>query len=138
GRMVALAGPQNSGANDPRGAEGNGRRVSARPAALMRSSSHVGPVHNRLARNTASMILGLGLRFIIQALYFIEIARSLGAANYGAFVGVVALVGIAYPFGALGSGNLLIKNVSRDRSTFAARWGSALVTIAVSGSLLLG
>src|SRR5208283_3444620 len=62
-----------------------------------------------LARNTAWMMVGQGLRLVIQALYFIEIARSLGVRNYGAFVGVVALVAIVYPFGALGSGNLLVK-----------------------------
>jgi O-antigen/teichoic acid export membrane protein len=71
-----------------------------------------------LVRNTAWMLCGQGLRLVIQALYFIEIARSLGATNYGAFIGVVALVGIVYPYGALGSGNLLIKNVSRDQSLF--------------------
>jgi O-antigen/teichoic acid export membrane protein len=91
-----------------------------------------------LARNTISMVLGQGIRLIIQAAYFIEIARSLGATNYGAFIGVVALVGIAFPFGALGSGNLLIKNVARERTLFAIYWGRALVTTAVFSSLLLG
>ena len=95
------------------------------------------PFKTALARNTAWMLAGLGLRFVIQALYFIEIARSLGATNYGAFVGVVALVGIAYPFGPLGAGNLLIKHVARDRSQFARCWGHALVTIGVCGSVLL-
>jgi O-antigen/teichoic acid export membrane protein len=90
-----------------------------------------------LARNTIWMIGGQGLRLIIQALYFIEIARSLGASNYGAFIGVVALVGIAYPFGALGSGNLLIKNVARDRGLFPAYWGRALAVTAACSSLLL-
>jgi O-antigen/teichoic acid export membrane protein len=90
-----------------------------------------------LARNTGYVFLGSGLRLIIQALYFIEIARSLGASKYGAFIGVVALVGVAYPFADLGSGNLLIKNVSRDRSHFATYWGRALVTTACFGSFLL-
>src|SRR6476620_11267842 len=89
-----------------------------------------------LARNSAWMTLGQGLRLIIQALYFVEIARSLGAANYGAFIGVVALVGIVYPFGTLGSGNLLVKNVARDASRFALSWGRALVTTAVASSVL--
>src|SRR6266436_7209570 len=71
---------------------------------------------NRLARNTVWMSLGQGFRLVIQALYFVLIARSLGAANYGAFIGVVALVGIVYPFATLGSGNLLVKNVARDAS----------------------
>jgi O-antigen/teichoic acid export membrane protein len=90
-----------------------------------------------LARNTKWMLLGQALRLVMQALYFIEIARSLGASNYGAFVGVVALVGIAFPFGDLGSGALLVKNVSRDKNSFATYWGRALVTIAVSSSMLL-
>ena len=80
-----------------------------------------------LARNTLWMVSGQGLRLIIQAVYFTVIARSLGANNYGAFVGVVALVGIVYPFGMLGSGNLLVKNVSRDKSLFARYWGQALL-----------
>jgi O-antigen/teichoic acid export membrane protein len=89
-----------------------------------------------VARNTVWMFFGQGLRLAIQAAYFIEIARSLGASNYGAFIGVVALVGIAYPFGALGGGNLLVKNVARDRSLFAAYWGRALV-ITFACSLVL-
>jgi len=92
---------------------------------------------NSLARNTLWMTAGYGLRLIIQALYFIEIARSLGVRNYGAFIGVVSLVGIVYPFGSLGGGNLLIKNVSRDDTLFAAYWGRALVTTAGVGTLLL-
>jgi O-antigen/teichoic acid export membrane protein len=90
---------------------------------------------SRLARNTVWMSLGQGLRLVIQALYFVVIARSLGAANYGAFVGVVALVGIVFPFATLGSGNLLVKNVSRDASLFSLYWGRALVTTAIASSL---
>ena len=90
-----------------------------------------------LARNSMWMFLGQGLRLVIQALYFIEIARSLGAANYGAFIGVVAFVGIAYPFGALGSGHLLIKNVARDRTQFPNYWGRALASIGTVSSILL-
>jgi O-antigen/teichoic acid export membrane protein len=91
---------------------------------------------SKLARNTVWMIVGQGLRLVIQALYFVEIARSLGVRNYGAFVSVVALVGIVYPFGALGTGNLLVKNVSRNNALFPLYWGRALVTTAISGSLL--
>src|SRR5258705_6473883 len=90
-----------------------------------------------LARNTAWMILGQAFCVVIQALYFIEIARSLGVRNYGAFIGVVALVGIVYPFGSLGSGNLLVKNVARDHSLFAEYWGRALAVTAAFGILLI-
>jgi O-antigen/teichoic acid export membrane protein len=91
-----------------------------------------------LARNTGWMLLGQGFRLVIQALYFTVIARCLGAPKYGAFVGVVGLVGILYPFGTLGSGFLLIKNVARDRRQFSQNWGRALSTTFVSSSILFG
>src|SRR4051812_24392471 len=91
-----------------------------------------------LAKNTLWMFLGQGLRIIVQAVYFIVIARLLGPTQYGAFTAVIALVAILAPFASLGFGNLLIKNVVRDRSTFAVCWGNALLVAAVSGSLLLG
>jgi O-antigen/teichoic acid export membrane protein len=90
-----------------------------------------------VARNTVWMSVGQEFRLVIQAAYFIEIARSLGASNYGAFIGVVALVGVAYPFGALGGGNLLVKNVARDKTLFAAYWGRAIVVMAAASSALL-
>jgi O-antigen/teichoic acid export membrane protein len=89
-----------------------------------------------LARNTGWMLLGLGLKLVIQALYFTVIARSLGAENYGAFVGVVGLVGILLPFGTLGSGYLLIKNVARNRNQFQKCLGAALMTTSLSTSFL--
>jgi O-antigen/teichoic acid export membrane protein len=89
-----------------------------------------------VARNTLWMFCGLGLRLVIQALYFVVIARSLGASGYGAFIGVVALVGIVYPFGDLGSGGLLVKNVSRDQSRFPGYWGTALLITGASSSAL--
>lgn len=91
-----------------------------------------------LARNAGWMLLGQGLKLAIQALYFTLIARSLGAAKYGAFVGVVGLVGIAFPFGTLGSGYLLIKNVARDRRQFSGNWGRALSTTFLSSAILFG
>jgi O-antigen/teichoic acid export membrane protein len=89
-----------------------------------------------LARNTGWMLLGLGLKLVIQALYFTVIARSLGPQNYGAFVGVVGLVGILFPFGTLGSGYLLIKNVARNRNQFQKYLGAALFTTSLSSSVL--
>jgi len=90
-----------------------------------------------LARNTIWMILGRGVGLVIQAAYFVEIARSLGATNYGAFVSVVALVGIVWPFASVGGNNLLIKNVARDKSSFPIYWGRAFTTTLAFGSLLI-
>jgi O-antigen/teichoic acid export membrane protein len=93
---------------------------------------------SRLARNAGWMLLGQGLRLVIQALYFTLIARSLGVQNYGAFVGVVGLVAVFFPFGTLGSGYLLIKNVARDGTQFKNYWGKALLTTFLSSSILFG
>lgn len=84
------------------------------------------------------MLFGQGLKLVIQALYFTVIARSLGVQNYGAFVGVVGLVGIMSPFGTLGSGHLLIKNVARDAQQFKKNCGLALLTTVSSSSILFG
>jgi O-antigen/teichoic acid export membrane protein len=92
---------------------------------------------SKLARNTIWMTVGQGLRLVIQALYFVEIAHSLGARNYGAFISVVALVGIVFPFGSLGSGNLLVKNVVRNKNQFTSYWGRALAFTLCIGFLLL-
>ena len=71
-----------------------------------------------LVRNTLWMLMAQGLRIVLQAFYFVLIARALGADQYGAFVGATAFVAIFAPFASLGGGNLLIKNVSRNRELF--------------------
>jgi O-antigen/teichoic acid export membrane protein len=93
---------------------------------------------SRLACNAGWMLVGQGFKALIQVLYFTIIARSLGPQNYGAFVGVVGLVSIVSPFASMGSGYLLIKNVARDQGQFRKNWGSALLTILSSASILFG
>jgi len=90
-----------------------------------------------LARNSAWMFLGYGLKIFVQAGYFILIARALGPEQYGAFIGVVALVALLSPYVGLGAGNLLIKNVARDRSVFSEYWGNALFLLGVTGVVLV-
>lgn len=79
-----------------------------------------------VARNTGWMMLGQGLRVLVQAAYFVLIARTLGAEQYGAFVGAAAVTAIVAPFVGLGSANLVVKNVSRDRSLLREYWGNGL------------
>ena len=93
--------------------------------------------NNLLARNTCWMFIGQGLSVVIQALFFVLLARSLRSQGYGSFVGVVALVGILAPFAGFGSGNLLIKNVARNQDCFARYFGTALLFLLLSGSVLL-
>ncbi len=89
-----------------------------------------------LGRNTIWMFMGHGMGILIKAGYFIIIARILGPGQYGAFAGVVALISILAPFATCGSGNLLVKNVSRDHSLFRQYWGNCLLLTLVSGTLL--
>jgi O-antigen/teichoic acid export membrane protein len=90
-----------------------------------------------LFKNTLLMLYGNGARLVLQAGYFIVIARALGPEQYGAFVGATSLISIVSPFASLGAGNLLIKNVSRDRALFDKYWGNALFMILSSGTILI-
>lgn len=93
-------------------------------------------IHNSLARNTLWMLFAQGIGLVLQAGYFVVIARSLGVQEYGAFVGATSLVSILAPFATLGSGNLLIKNVSRNRAVFREYWGNSLLMTFVFGLVL--
>ena len=79
-----------------------------------------------LARNTLWMLLGYGSRAVIQAVYFVVLARSLKPEGYGAFVGTAALIAIVAPFASLGYDWLLQKNVARNsaysQSTGEMHW----------------
>jgi O-antigen/teichoic acid export membrane protein len=90
-----------------------------------------------LARNSGWMFMGFGLRVVAQTGYFVLLARALGPREYGEFVAITALISIVAPFAGMGAGNLLIKNVARDRTVFAEAWGNALTVLAASGGLLL-
>ena len=90
----------------------------------------------RLVANTAWMCARSGIRILLHAGYFVIIARVLGAAGYGEFIAVATLAAMLVPFGSFGTGNLLVRNVSRDPATMAESWSTALVTTAVSGLLL--
>lgn len=80
--------------------------------------------------------MGFGVRFVTQIFYFILVARTLGVSGYGTFVGVVSLVAIFVPFSSLGTGNLLVKNVSRKADSFRIYWGNALAVTCFSAAAL--
>jgi O-antigen/teichoic acid export membrane protein len=90
-----------------------------------------------LARNTAWMMAGSGVRLLIQAVYFVVIARTLGPREYGAFVGAAALIAFVAPFATLGFGNLLVRNGSLDRHTLRESLGNALAVSGCAGLVLI-
>jgi O-antigen/teichoic acid export membrane protein len=87
--------------------------------------------------NSAWMLVGQGSSVIAQALYFALIGRLLGSAGYGLIVGASAAVSLLSQYSSLGSGLLLVQNVSRRRSAFSSYWGSALVTLASLSLIIL-
>jgi len=72
------------------------------------------------------MLSGQGTAMLFQAAYFFLIARALGSKEYGAFVGVAALISVLAQFSTLGMDLIIIRDVSRDRSKFPRSWGLAL------------
>ena len=55
-------------------------------------------VTSMLHKNATWMLLGNGAQILVQAMYFILMARSLGVRQYGTFVAVVAAAAVASPF----------------------------------------
>ena len=95
-------------------------------------------LQQRIVRDTLWLLVGKGMRLVLQAAYFVIIARTLGVANYGAFVGTTALVAIVSPFVGVGIETLLLKNVAKDRHLLREYWGNALWMVMVTGIGLMG
>jgi O-antigen/teichoic acid export membrane protein len=89
-----------------------------------------------LRRGSLWMISGQAVGMAAQTVYFVLIGRALGSREYGAFVGVAALVAALSMFSTLGMDMILVRNISRDRASFASTWGHALI-ITSAGFLLL-
>jgi O-antigen/teichoic acid export membrane protein len=92
-------------------------------------------LQGRLARNAGWMFLGQGVSFTVQAMYFVLLARLLGANQYGVYVGAAAAVSLLSQYSTLGSNLVLLREVSRQKAEFAEYWGNVLVTTLFVGSL---
>ncbi|MBE9043166.1 oligosaccharide flippase family protein [Pleurocapsales cyanobacterium LEGE 10410] len=95
-----------------------------------------------LFKDVSWMLIARLINVLVQAAYFVIIARSLGAENYGSFVAVSALASLLFPFVALGSDDVLVQKVSVDRTVFPSHWGNTLLillinSISITGILLL-
>ena len=90
-----------------------------------------------LRRGSLWMLSGQSAALAAQAIYFILIGRALGSREYGAFVGVVALIATLAQFSSLGMEMILVRNISLDPSSFARTWGQALALSSVGFLVLL-
>ena len=92
----------------------------------------------RLGRDTAWMTYGYTASLLLQAIYFVALARLLRAAGFGTFASGLALVSVISPFVGLGAGNLLVMFGARDPSTYRRNLGTAIAFIGATGVILFG
>jgi O-antigen/teichoic acid export membrane protein len=90
-----------------------------------------------LARNAGWMFMGQGFSVLCQGAYFIFLGRLLGSAEYGIYVGAVAMASILSQYSPFGSHSVLLRYVSSDPKKFASYWANVLVTTVTLGSLLV-
>jgi O-antigen/teichoic acid export membrane protein len=82
------------------------------------------------------MLSGNGLSLVFQAVYFVVMGRMLGSHEYGALVGLIALVSALGQCSSLGTEMIVLREVSRDRASFPVVWARALV-ISAGGAVVL-
>jgi O-antigen/teichoic acid export membrane protein len=90
-----------------------------------------------LVQNAGWMFAGQGLSFIVQALYFLVLARLLGSLQYGVLAGAAAFVAVANQYSSMGAGYVLLRHVSLDKHKFRQYWGNVLLSTAIFGSMLV-
>jgi len=90
-----------------------------------------------LARNAGWVFFGQGLSMACQAGYFILLGRLLGSAEYGSYVGAVAMVSILSQYSSVGTSAVFLRYVSPDHKNFSLYWGNVLVTTLTVGSLFV-
>ncbi|MDJ0588905.1 MAG: oligosaccharide flippase family protein [Pleurocapsa sp. MO_226.B13] len=85
-----------------------------------------------LFKDTSWILIARLINVLVQAAYFVVLARSLGPENYGSFVGVSALASLVFPFVCLGSDDILVKEVSVNRQAFSSYWGNTLLILVIN------
>ena len=85
-----------------------------------------------LFKDTSWLLVARLINVLVQAVYFIILARTLGAEHYGSFIGITALASLLFPFISLGSDDVLVKEVSVNRAVFPSYWGNALLILLVN------
>ncbi len=87
------------------------------------------------AQDTLWILFGKLFNAVMQAAYFIIVARLLGKENYGSFIVITATASIIFPFVLWGGEHLLVKNVSTNRETFGTYWGNGLLLLTINGAI---
>ncbi|MCW2135348.1 lipopolysaccharide biosynthesis protein [Arthrobacter sp. VKM Ac-2550] len=80
------------------------------------------------AKTLVSYLVG----FATQGVYFIVLARALGAQEFGLWAGALALTAVFSGLVGLGSGQVLVLQAANDRHLLNSQLGTALVYIIIS------
>jgi len=93
---------------------------------------------HQVSRNATWMLLGQGANVLLQAGYFVLLARLLGVREYGVFAGAFAVVNLITPYSTLGAGMLFMRHVMVDRARAAVYWGNSVAITAAATVLIAG
>lgn len=89
-----------------------------------------------MVRLLAGSIGSLATGVVAQAIAFILLARSLGAAQFGELTTISAVTALANTWCGFGPGEALRRIVSRDPARYAEALGHTLLVILVTGTVL--
>jgi O-antigen/teichoic acid export membrane protein len=88
-------------------------------------------------RNFSWMMMGQGLGYFFQAVYFVLLTRLLGSLEYGIFVGAFAFTSLLAPYSSLGMGTVFLRYASAVPELFAPYWGNILMaSLSLSGVIV--
>lgn len=91
-----------------------------------------------IARGTLVGSAFMVLRMALQAAYLVLTARALSAAGYGEFAAVTSIAAIVAPLSGLGTGMVMLKDVSRSPERLSACWALTLRVTVLSGLVFAG
>lgn len=93
-------------------------------------------INRSLARSAGLATSWQVARAAIQVAWLVLLARLLGVDGYGTFAGTSAMATAASTLVGIGTGLVMLRNVSRDASAFPFAWRRAVGVTAVSGLVL--
>lgn len=86
-----------------------------------------------MGRGFGWMFGGQTARLLLQAVYFVALARALGAEAFGLFAAIVAVTAFLAPLAGWGSGNLLIRAGAQDALRQPRLLAAALTVVPTLG-----
>src|ERR1700733_4618788 len=90
-----------------------------------------------LVRNSSWLLAGQGASMVVQGLYFVCLARLLGASEYGLLVGATSLIAVVSQYSSVGAGFIFLLHVSPALSRFRAYWGYVLTSTVLGASAVV-